>query len=119
VDVSVFVQEAATAEPVPDIRVAVKAVRRGSLGAAICHPATTAAATNKLYRAAIFNLPEPGSYALEVRIDGALGEARVCFEIEAAEPLPPWLVMWPWVGWPVVAILLFGVHQFLVRRRLR
>jgi hypothetical protein len=119
VDISVFVQEAATAEPVSEVRVTVKAVRRGSLGAPIRHAATAEDATNKLYRAAIFNLPEPGWYALEVSIDGALGEARACFELEAAEPLPPWLVMWPWVGWPVVAILLFGVHQLLVRRRLR
>jgi hypothetical protein len=119
VDISVFVQEAATAEPVPEVRVTIKAVRRGSFAAAICHPATTAAATNKLYHAALFNLPEPGWYALEVSVDGALGEARVCFEVEAAEPLPQWLVMWPLFGWPVVAIVLFGVHQLLVRGRSR
>jgi hypothetical protein len=119
VDISVFVQEAATEEPVPEVRVTIKAVRRGSPRTAICHPATTAAATNKLYHAAIFNLPEPGWYSLEVSIDGALGKARVRLEMEAAEPLPPWLVMWPWVGWPVVAILLFGVHQLLVRKRSR
>jgi hypothetical protein len=117
VDVSVFVQEAATEQPLPEVRVTVKAVRRGSLGAPIGHSATAEAATNKLYRAAIFNLPEPGWYALEVSVDGALGEARACFEVNAAEPLPSWLVMWPWVGWPAVAILLFGVHQLLVRGR--
>jgi len=119
VDVSVFVQEAATEEPLSDVRVAVKAVRRGSLGAPICHSATAEAATNKLYRAAIFDLPEPGWYALGVCIEGALGKAQVCLEVEAAEPLPSWPGMWPWVGWPVVAILLFGVHQLLVRRKLR
>jgi len=117
VDISVFVQAAATAEPAAEVRVTIEAVRRGSRGAAICHPATTAAATNKLYHAAIFNLPEPGWYALEVSVDGALGKARVGLEMEAAEALPPWLRMWPWVGWPVVAILLFGVHQFLVRKQ--
>jgi hypothetical protein len=119
VDISVFVQDAATAEPAPAVRVAIKAVRRGSRDAPMCHPATTAAATNKLYRAAIFNFSEPGWYSLEVSIDGALGKPRVCFEVEAAERLPPWLVMWPWVGWPVAVILLFGVHQFLLSRRSR
>ena len=73
VDISVFVQEAATAEPASDVRVTVKTVRRGSPGAATCQPATTEAATNKLYHAAIFDLPEPGRYAMEVSIDGALG----------------------------------------------
>jgi hypothetical protein len=56
---------------------------------------------------------------VEVSIDGALGEAQVRFEIEAAEPLPSWLSMLPWVGWPGLAIVLFGVHQFFVRRRSR
>jgi hypothetical protein len=97
--------------------VTIKAVRRGSPAVTIHHPATTEAATNKLYYAALFDLPEPGWYAVEVSIDGALGAALVRFELEAAEPLPPWLAMLPWVGWPVLATLLFGIHQFLVRRR--
>src|SRR5436190_18787491 len=59
VDVSVLVQEAASGEPVPDAEVMVKEVRRGSLGVERRHPATTEAATNKLYRAATFDLPEP------------------------------------------------------------
>jgi hypothetical protein len=119
VDISVLVQEAATGEPASDAQVMVKEVRRGSPGVARRHPATTEAATNKLYRAATFDLPEPGWYSLEVSIDGSLGEAQVGFDLEAAEPLPSWLTMLPWAGWPVLAILLFGVHQFLVRRRYR
>jgi hypothetical protein len=83
------------------------------------HPATTEAATNKLYYAATFDLPEPGWYALEVSIAGARGEAQVHFDLEAAEPLPPWLAVWPWLAWPVLVILLFGIHQLLVRRRSR
>src|SRR5437016_191900 len=62
VDVSVLVQEAATGELAPEVQVTIKAVRRGSPGVVIHHPATTEAATNKLYHAAIFDLPEPGWY---------------------------------------------------------
>ena len=119
VDISVFVQDAATGEPVSEVEVTIEAVQRGEPGVTLCHRATIEAATNKLYHAATFNLPEPGWYSLEVSIDGALGEAQVGFEVEAAEPLPPWLAMLPWVGWPVVAILLFSIHQFLVRWRSR
>jgi hypothetical protein len=119
VDISVFVQEAATEQPVSEVRVTIKAVRRGAPGMAIQHPATTEAATNKLYYAADFDLPEPGWYLVEVSIDGALGQTQVHFELEAAEPLPPWLAMVPWVGWPVLAILLFSIHQLLVRWRSR
>jgi hypothetical protein len=116
VDISVLVQDNATGEVVPEVQVTIKAVQRGS-GVTLRHPATTEAATNKLYYAANFDLPEPGWYSVEVSLDGVLGRAQVWFEVEAAEPLPSWLAMVPWVGWPVLAILLFGIHQVLVRRR--
>jgi hypothetical protein len=119
VDVSVFVQAAATGEPASGVQATLKAAPRGSPAAASYHPATTEAATNKLYHAATFDLPEPGWYSVEVSIDGALGEAQVRFELEAAEPLPQCLGMWPWVSWPVLAIVVFAVHQLLVRRRPR
>jgi hypothetical protein len=119
VDISVLVQDAATGEQVSGVQVTIEAKWRGSPGVTLSHPATTEAATNKLYYAATFDLPEPGWYSLEVSIDGALGEAQVRCELEAAEPLPSWLTVWPWVGWPVLAILLFGVHQLLVRWKSR
>jgi hypothetical protein len=117
VDISVLVQEAATGEVASGVQVTIKAVRRGSPSVVIHHSATTEAATNKLYYAATFDLPEPGCYLVEVSIAATLEEAQVRFELEAAEPPPPWLAMLPWVGWPVLAILLFSVHQLLVRRR--
>ena len=119
VDVSVLIQDATTGEPASDMQVMIKAVWRGSSALAIHHPATTEAATNKLYYAATFDLPEPGWYALEVSVAGAQGEAQVHLELEAADPLPACLALWPWVAWPVVVMLLFSIHEFLVRRRSR
>jgi hypothetical protein len=119
VDMSVFVQNATTLEPASDVRVTISAAWRGSPDVVIQYPATTDAATNKLYYAATFELPEPGWYSLDVSIAGALGDAQVHFDLEAAEPLPAWLATWPWFGWPVLAILLFCIHQLLVRWRLR
>jgi hypothetical protein len=119
VDVSVLVQDAATGEPVSDVQVTIEASRRGSPAVTIRHPATTEAATNKLYCAATFDLPEPGWYALEVSVAGALGEAQVHLDLEAADPPPPGFAMWPWVGWPALVILLFSVQQVLIRRRAR
>jgi hypothetical protein len=119
VDISVLVQEADTGEPASAVRVSIGVERRGSPDEAIRRRATTEAATNKLYYAANFDLTEPGWYWVEVSIDGPLGEAEVDFEMEAAEAPPPWLAMSPWVGWPVLAIVLFGIHQLLVRRRSR
>jgi hypothetical protein len=118
-DISVLVQDAATGELASGVQVTIAARRRDSPGGALYHPATTEAATNKLYCAALFDLPEAGWYSLVVSIDGPLGEAEVHCDVEVAEPLPSWLTVWPWVGWPLLAILLFGIHQFLVRWKSR
>src|SRR5262249_8102949 len=117
VDVSVLVQDARTGQPVKEARVTVRAALRGRPGEAAVHPATVEAATNKLFRAACFEVPEPGWWEIEVAVEGERGPAQVSFEVEAAEPLPRWLSLWPWLGWPVLAIVLFAVHQVLVWRQ--
>jgi hypothetical protein len=117
VDLSVLVQDAATGEPVPSVRVTVTLAPRGRPGEAIRHPATTEAATNKLLHAALFVLPEPGWWEVLVQFEGPRGMAEVHFTVEAAEPAPRWPSLWPWLAWPAAAITLFGIHQFLVWRK--
>ncbi len=56
---------------------------------------------------------------VELDVDGPLGRARVSFEMVAGEPPPRWLEMWPWFTWPAVVVALFGIHQVLVRRKIR
>jgi hypothetical protein len=119
VDISVLVQDADTGERAAGVQVTITATRRGSTEVAFDGPATNEAATNKLYYAAVFDLPEPGWYEVVVSIDGVAGKTQVRFEMEAAEALPSWLAMLPWVGWPAVAIVLFSIHQVLVRRKPR
>lgn len=117
VDISVLVQEAVTGEPASAVLVSITAQKHDGQCGEICHPATTQAATNKLYYAATFNLPDPGWYSVEVSVIGAKGATNAGFDVEAAEPLPPGLAMLPWVGWPLLVILLFVIHQLLVRRK--
>jgi len=116
VDISVLVQDAVTHEPVSDVQIVVKAARRDQPGAVIRRRATFEAATNKLFQAATLNLNEPGWWQLDIALDGPLGETSVAIAIEAEKPLPKCLAVWPWLTWPALPILLFGVHQFLVRR---
>src|SRR5262245_6074967 len=75
IDVSVLVQTADTNALVSDAKVTVNATRRGHPGQAVSHLATTEEATNKLFRAANFELHHPGSWEFEVTIDGPLGDA--------------------------------------------
>src|SRR5262249_12619411 len=111
-----LVQDAATGECLSEARVAVHLTARG-FGELLEYPATTETATNKLFRAAEFQLPEPGWWDVAVTVDGPHGQALVRFEIQADERLPRWLDLWPWFAWPGLAVTLFGVHQALVRRK--
>src|SRR5262249_57975638 len=113
------VREAPAGGAVPGARFRVWVGQPAGGRGAVAPPATTEAATNKLLHAAVFELAEPGWWELEVVVQGPRGPGRVRCAVEAAEPWPRWLVLWPWVAWPVLMILLFGVHQFLVRRRSR
>jgi hypothetical protein len=114
VDISALVQDASTGDPMTPAKVTVRMTKPGRL--ALEYPATTEAATNKLFRAAQFELPESGRWALEVEVQGPHGLAVIGGEVDAAEPLPRWRELWPWIGWPALAIALFGIHQILARR---
>jgi hypothetical protein len=113
VDISVLVQDSLTGEPVPVARVIVRMSKSGQ--PALEYPATAQAATNKLFRAALFELPEPGRWDMQVRVEGSRGLAEFAGELEAAQPLPRWREIWPWFSWPLLVIALFGLHQVFAR----
>jgi hypothetical protein len=115
IDVSVLVQKAVNNELVLDGQVTITATRRAYPSQVISHVALAKAATNKFFRAANFELPKPGLWDVEVSVDGPLGDANVGFEMEAAEPLPKWLAMWPWYSWPALIIILFGANQLAIK----
>jgi hypothetical protein len=116
VDVSVLVQDAATNECVPEARVIVRLEAPGT-GRVREYPASAEAATNQLFRAAEFRLPEPGWWDVAVAVEGPHGPALVRFGVQADEPLPRWLDLWPWFGWPALAVAFFAVYRVLVRRK--
>ena len=115
VDVSVLVQDAATEECVPEAQVTV-CLKAPGAGRALECPATTAAATNRLFHAAVFELPEPGRWDVEVAVEGPHGRALLRFGIEADGPAPRWLEFWPWFTWPALVVALFSLHQVLFSR---
>jgi hypothetical protein len=108
------VQDAATGECLPQAQVTVR-LKAAATGRSLECPATTEAATNRLFRAALFDLPESGSWDMEITIAGPHGPAVLQGPVEAEEPLPRWLELWPWFAWPALVIALFGVHRAVVR----
>jgi hypothetical protein len=115
VDVTVLVQNAATGECVPQARATLRLTARKT-GTFLQQPATAETATNKLCLAAVFQLPEPGWWDVDIAIEGAQGPARVRFGVQADEVLPRWQELWPWFAWPALVVLIFSVHRALVRR---
>jgi hypothetical protein len=117
VDVSVLVLDSLGGTPISPTQILVRATPRGHPENGISHPATLEAATNKLFRTALFDLPEPGVWDVEIVIEGLREPLRVHFEMEAEEPLTGLADLGPWIAWPAVAILVFALHQWLVRRK--
>jgi hypothetical protein len=119
VDISVFVQDIITSKAVPEALVTVQLTPCRGSGRPMRRTATSEAATNKLFKAVDFELPEPGRWEIEVTIVGGQGMAQVRFELEATTRAPEWPAIWPWISWPALVIMLFSVHQLLVWRRSR
>ena len=91
--------------------------REGAKAIASRPSATAAAATNKLFRAIQLELPESGLWHLEVTVGSPERIERVEVELEVGPPLPSWINLSLWIGWPAAAIALFLIHQHLARRR--
>ena len=114
VDISVLLQDASSGDLVTQARAIVRMSKAGR--PALEYPATFEAATNKLFRAAQFNLPERGHWDIQVEVESARGRAVIAGELDVAEALPRWRELWPWIGWPALAIILFllWVGGFLI-----
>jgi hypothetical protein len=116
VDVGVLVLEATTGDSIPDLEVMVGVSRPGEAAPRIHVPATVEQATNKLFLAAQFELRDSGLWEFVIDVRGPRGAAELRFNAQAAEPLPRWASMWPWIALPAVPIVLFGIRATVVRQ---
>ena len=118
IDVSVLLQDAHTGQTIPSADVTIELTPPNNSQPPIRASATTEAATNKLLRAALIELPSPGEwqFRVECKMPRADSLVTATFTATAAEPLPRWLTVWPWFTWPIAAVTLFAVHRALVTR---
>jgi hypothetical protein len=117
VDISVLVQDASTRECLPEEQVNV-CLKTSGAGRTLKCAATTEAATNRLFHAAVFELPEPGRWDVEIAVSGRHGPVLLRFGVEADGRAPRWRELWPWFTWPALVVALFSLHLVLVRRRI-
>ncbi len=123
IDISVLVQDAVSGKVRTDVPLTVILSRPDSesgRGIVLEQPATTALATNKLFRAAQFTVPQAGQWQASVALaDSPTYQTQakpsdlLKFELEIATPPPAWLSLAPWIGWPFGVVLLFFAHQRL------
>jgi hypothetical protein len=115
-DVSVLVQDSATQAIRDDIVVQVRLEHADAAAIPLQEAATTATATNRLFKAAQFDVTTVGVW----RITVSLSQAEIDplgFDLEISPPLPPWMQLAPWIGWPFGIVALFLIHQRLASRR--
>jgi hypothetical protein len=120
VDVSVLVEPIppGSNRPLPAVQICATPV--GRPGKQRCDDAVAARAVNKLFRAAQLDLPEPGLWEVEVRVEmerdlGAIG--RFVLQVEEGSAAGDRYSVW--VGVPAVAVLVFAAHRWLAVRRQR
>jgi hypothetical protein len=116
VDVSVLVLDAVTGEPVPDATIELILSPAGLSDTAMRATATREAATNKLMRSAIVELPAAGTWNMSVDVTTPTGELQARCRLVVGTSLPAWLTQWTWFTWPLVAVGVFGVHRYLAAR---
>jgi hypothetical protein len=117
VDLSVLVLDAKTGRPITHLPIEVRAQRIASADSEIRARATSEAATNKLMCAARLELAEPGRWHFGVSVEGVDSSGPIGFDVEVAQPAPPWLEMSLWIAWPLVPIGLFVIVQLLPGRK--
>lgn len=118
VDVSVLVQDTETSRQASDAAVFVTAAPVGRGGGSIRKRATAEQASNKLFQAAEFELPEAGRWEFTIEVAGS-APASLRFEAEVSEPPPQWQALAPWIGWPWLVVAIFCANRMLKHRQRR
>jgi hypothetical protein len=111
-DVSVLVQDAETQTIRDDVAVQVRLEHADGQAIPLQETATAAWATNRLFKAAQFDVTTAGVWRVIVSTR-EMNVEPLRFDLEISPPLPPWLQLAPWIGWPFGLAILFLIHKRL------
>jgi hypothetical protein len=123
IDISVLTQEALTGKVRTDVSATIQLTKidadNNTQPITLEEITTASTATNKLFRAAQFNVPEAGAWQVTVAINDPSMRSPshdtqpLQFDLVISPPFPAWLSLAPWIGWPFGVVLLFFAHQRL------
>ena len=114
VDFSVLVQDRESLESVLDAVVTIQLSREAS---AITADANHARAQNKLLYAATLNLTDPGDWKYSVTVQRGANRATVSGATPVAGAQDGISSHWAVIAFAPLCMLVFGLHQFLIRPR--
>ena len=79
-------------------------------------PAVRAHSQNKFLYSAIVPIKSSGASDLLVRVKRQGQESSLPIPILVGPPSPPAVAYWPWLAFPFLGIMVFGLHQRLAHR---
>jgi hypothetical protein len=116
IDISVLAQDAKTGAILRDSPVRIRLECSDRTAIPLEQQATFAAATNKLFRAAQFDVPEAGNWRATVVFGELTQSASLSVPLSIEPPLPAWMELAPWIAWPFAVVALYCVHWALAAR---
>ena len=124
IDISTLVQDAATGRIRNDVPVVVRLQSIERPGLTLEQESTVGAATNKLFCAAVIEVPEAGQWRAEILIGNQSHSTSdsdrifptLAFDFDVASQPAARLSLATWVSWPMGVVAMFLAHQILVAR---
>ena len=112
-DLSLLVQDKTSLEVTDNYRASATLVCEADATVdAITLPLDRAAATNRLFRAALLDVPVSGTWQVTLKIEGTADAAlRFAFPLEIAPPQPRIRDVWLWILLPALPLLIFLVGK--------
>jgi hypothetical protein len=111
---NVYVQDAKTGTVATDIEVTIEA-RHSDAGAVKRVKADTSPV--KSLHTGFCELNQDGTWHVTTTITGQQQEPqKIDFDFTVRQLLPPWFSMACWIGWPIIPVALFSIHQRLRRK---
>ena len=111
VDVSVLVEDQRTGEFVTDVRCALVIRGTDQPHSSRSYVLSGKHATNKLFQSARVDFPVAGVWRVDLHLADAAGEEQGTFQLRVNDARPRWVELIPWIAFPFVVIVVFGVHE--------
>ena len=115
-DISILIQDSTSGEAILDASVMLE-LKNAQTGLSVSTKATREQADNRLLYAAKFVVPTAGEWTVETHVQYGQAAQVIDWSFNAAPPLPPLAVIWPWLLPAALSLAVYAAIQRLQRTR--